>query len=386
MTTQFRNLVFEGGGMKGLAYIGAMRVLEEKGHLSSIKRVGGTSAGAINALLFALGCSIDEQQNLMETKNFEEFSDDSLFIGTDIYRLITDFGWNKGEHFLEWIDKEIEKKLGKKKATFQDLIDANKPELFVTGTNITTGDVEYFSAEHHANMPICEALRISMAIPVYFTAIRFGPNKDYYVDGGVILNYPVKLFDKKEYIDMDKEADAARRVDYYDIENEDSLEDHHDKDQYVYNRQTLGLRLDSGKEIKKYTRKRKETALEEAKRKEEARSKEEVKRQEKAKRSRFKRLIDRITRKEKKLKEINTFTRYLKSLVSAATSVQEHQHLHSDDWHRTIYIDTLEVKTTDFDMNPEVKKTLVEQGTDGAEKYFSWFENPDADPRPINKI
>lgn len=55
MTTQFRNLVFEGGGVKGIAYVGAMQVLAQRGVLKKIQRVGGTSAGAINALIMALG-------------------------------------------------------------------------------------------------------------------------------------------------------------------------------------------------------------------------------------------------------------------------------------------------------------------------------------------
>ena len=55
MAYHFRNLVFEGGGVKGIAYVGAMKVLKEEGILPNIKRVGGTSAGAINATLFALG-------------------------------------------------------------------------------------------------------------------------------------------------------------------------------------------------------------------------------------------------------------------------------------------------------------------------------------------
>ena len=55
MAYHFRNLVFEGGGVKGIAYIGAMKVLKDEGILQNITRVGGTSAGAINAALFALG-------------------------------------------------------------------------------------------------------------------------------------------------------------------------------------------------------------------------------------------------------------------------------------------------------------------------------------------
>ena len=51
----FRNLVFEGGGVKGIAYCCALGVLDERVILSRISRVGGTSAGAINATLLALG-------------------------------------------------------------------------------------------------------------------------------------------------------------------------------------------------------------------------------------------------------------------------------------------------------------------------------------------
>ena len=65
MAYHFRNLVFEGGGVKGIAYVGAMQVLEEKSILADIQRVGGTSVGAINALLFALGYDNNEQRDIL---------------------------------------------------------------------------------------------------------------------------------------------------------------------------------------------------------------------------------------------------------------------------------------------------------------------------------
>lgn len=45
----YKNLVLEGGGIRGLAYPGALQVLEGKGVLKNINRVAGTSAGAIIA-------------------------------------------------------------------------------------------------------------------------------------------------------------------------------------------------------------------------------------------------------------------------------------------------------------------------------------------------
>ena len=66
MDYPFRNLVFEGGGVKGIAYVGTMRVLESKGILQNISRVGGTSAGAINAAMFAAGYSNNEMLKVLK--------------------------------------------------------------------------------------------------------------------------------------------------------------------------------------------------------------------------------------------------------------------------------------------------------------------------------
>ena len=77
-TPQFRNLIFEGGGIKGIAYIGALEILSQRGHLDHLTRVGGTSAGAINALILAVGYSIREQQLILESTNFKDFMDSSF--------------------------------------------------------------------------------------------------------------------------------------------------------------------------------------------------------------------------------------------------------------------------------------------------------------------
>jgi len=49
-------------------------------------------------------------------------------------------------------------------------------------------------------------------------------------------------------------------------------------------------------------------------------------------------------------------------------------HLHSDDWKRTIYIDTKEVSTFDFDISKENKLKLIESGKKCTEKYFIWYD------------
>ena len=303
MAAQFRNLVFEGGGVKGIAYVGAMQVLSQRGLLDGIQRVGGTSAGAINALIFSLGYDIRTQRDILDSTDFREFMDDSFGMIRDVRRLAKDFGWHKGDFFSGWIGKLVQDRLGKANATFADLKKANLPALYVLGTNLSTGYGETFSAERHADMPLVTAVRISMSIPLFFAAMRYGARSDVYVDGGVMLNYPVKLFDRQRYIDMVAESAAARTVAYYNEENARFLLDRPDRSPYVYNRQTLGLRLDTQEEI----------------------------------------ALFRYDEPHQG-KGIKNFTDYARALIAAIMQVQENQHLHNDDWQRTLYINTLDVK------------------------------------------
>ncbi|HET8903636.1 MAG TPA: patatin-like phospholipase family protein [Saccharospirillum sp.] len=339
MTAQFRNLVFEGGGVKGIAYVGAMQVLARRGYLDHITRVGGTSAGAINALMFALGYDIKTQRSIIGSADFNEFMDNSFLFIRDLNRLWSEFGWNKGDFFVNWIGGYIREQLGDSRATFADLAAAGHPELYVIGTNLSTGYSEVFSAERHADMPLVEALRISMSIPLFYRAVRHGPRKDVYVDGGVLLNYPVKLFDRERYIDMAAEPEAARRADYYERENDRFLLELPGRSPYVYNRQTLGLRLETREDIGLFR-------------------------------------YDEPPRGD----PIDDFGGYAKALIRSLLRVQENQHLHGDDWKRTLYIDTLDVETTDFNLSDPKKAALIEQGIQGAETFLGWFEDPKNTP------
>lgn len=339
MPIQFRNLVFEGGGVKGIAYVGALRALERHGALEHVTRVGGTSAGAINALIVALGYTHEEQLELMQRADFREFLDDEFGFLRDVWRLVKQFGWNPGDVFSGWIGGIVAGRLGRADATFADLERATGIELYVVGANLATGFSEVFSAERHADMPLAKAVRISMSIPLLFTAVRHGPRDDVYVDGGVILNYPVKLFDRMKYIDMTAEAYAVRRTGYYDDENVRFLRTRPGRSLYAYNRQTLGLRLDTAEQIGLY---------------------------------RYNEPLRGRT--------VGDLLRYARALTDALRNVQENQHLHSDDWHRTVYINTLDVGTTDFDIADAKKQQLVEQGEAGVERYFEWFDDPAESP------
>ncbi len=343
MQTQFRNLIFEGGGVKGIACVGAMQVLEERGVLNHIRRVGGASVGAINALLFALGYSVSEQLEILRATSLRDFQDHSLGFARDVRRLLHEFGWNKGQYFAQWVGTLIAAKLGHADATFADLHTQGRASLYVIGTNLATGYAEIFSHERHPAMPLRRALRISMAIPLFFTAVRHGARRDLYVDGGITLNYPIKLFDRLRYLTPQDIPNNARQTPYYQALNLERQRLNPEHSPYIYNRQTLGIRLDTAEEIG---------------------------------------LFRYNAQPQGKL--IKNLKDYTYALLRALARAQENQHLHSDDWQRTIYINTLDITTLDFHITAAKKELLFQEGVRGAQSYFTWFN--DLSTHPINRI
>lgn len=335
----FKNLVFEGGGVKGIAYLGAIEVLSNAGILDQIERVGGTSAGAINAILIGLGFTPDETKEILWALNFNNFMDDDWGVVRDTDRLVEQFGWYKGDFFRNWIGNLIREKTGNSESTFADveaLKGAGKPfrSLYFMGTNLSTRYSEIFSAEHTPRMCIADAVRISMSIPLFFAAKR-SPRGDVYVDGGMLDNYPIKLFDRSKY------ANPANYSipEYYKQINDGLANQDRPVATYVYNKETLGFRLDTQQEISIFR-----------------------------------------DHAEPPHYKVDNFFDYAWALISTLMDAQDSAHLHSDDWARTVYIDTLGVGTTEFDLSGDKKKALEQSGRDGTAKYLQWFNNPDPKP------
>lgn len=340
MNYSFRNLVFEGGGVKGIAYVGVLRELQQRGILENIVRVGGTSAGAINAVLMALGYTLEETHEVLSTLDFRKFMDPSGVFLKDAWRLVSKFGWCKGDFFGSWIGDLIFEKARQKNPTFKELRADNYRDLYLIGTNLSTRFAEVFSAEHTPEMHVVDAVRRSMSIPIYFAAVR-DKRRDVFVDGGVFDNYPIKLFDRVKYVDKEVElSKQVRETEYYQEIN-NKLTD--PTNRYVYNKQTLGFRLDSGREIAMFWE-----------------------------------------GKEPEHHRIKNVEDYAYALGKAIMNVQTNQHLHGDDWHRTVYIDTIGVGTTQFDLNDELKKKLVREGEKGIKRYFQWYDKSDPEDRPKN--
>jgi NTE family protein len=80
--------------------------------------------------------------------------------------------------------------------------------------------------------------------------------------------------------------------------------------------------------------------------------------------------------------KIDDFFSYGWALVHTILENQQNTHLHDDDWQRTIYIDSLGVKTTEFDLSDDRKNRLVVSGRKGVEEYFKWYDTKPAINKP----
>lgn len=215
-TPRYRNLVMEGAGVKGFAYAGALQVLDSMGILKDIQRVAGTSVGAIQGALLAVGYTSAEIIKLTEHIPLKQFNDGGWMLAGGISRLRKQFGWYKGEKIAQWMEDLIAAKTGNGDITFAELhalsMEKGYKDLYITGTDLTYQTLRVFSFENYPNMRICDAVRISLSIPLYYRAVLMDDEGKIYdrpdgkqllhvmVDGGVLSNYPIFLFDSARYV------------------------------------------------------------------------------------------------------------------------------------------------------------------------------------------
>ena len=334
---QFRNLVFEGGGVKGIAYAGALKELEDLEIMQNITRVAGTSAGAITAVLVGLGASSDEVREIVAGTNFRDFMDGPWGIIGDAQRFIQNYGVYAGDVFSGWMRKQIYRFADDPNLTFRQMMDKKATthpqfrDLYLVGTNLSLQLPLVLSIEHSPDCPLWFAARISMSIPLFFAAVVDGVEKRIWVDGGVSWNYPLDLFDDMRFKPA---AKAAVKPDYtrYD-------------DNHIYNKETLGFRLDTRDQIK----------------------------------------AEKVGWNSPP-QRIENILDYGRALVGFMNDMANRLHLHKNDWDRTIFVETGSIKTTQFDLSPDEIKMLIDNGSRGVRDYFQWFKDPKSDPPPINRI
>lgn len=193
MSTNITNLAFKGGGVLGIAYAGALQVLQDQNILQQVKRVAGTSAGAITAALVSLKYTAEEIYSIVQATNFQSFED-----GENPLRIATKYGLYEGDAFLAWMQQHITAKGLPATATFADLQSNGMLDLHVFSTDLNAKALKEFSFATTPTVIVAEAVRASMSIPLFFAGWQFSnsnPDNHIYVDGGMVYNFPITIFD-----------------------------------------------------------------------------------------------------------------------------------------------------------------------------------------------
>ena len=161
-------LVLSGGGMRGVAHIGAIKALEEHNIIPT--HIAGSSAGAIVGALYAYG---------YDYKEILEFFENIQLLDITKYALNKP-GLIDAEKFYNNFRAYL----------IEDHFSALKKELYITATDILNGKLDIFKKGE-----LIRPVIASSAFPGVFAPVKI--NDNYYVDGGVLNNFPVKLLKQK---------------------------------------------------------------------------------------------------------------------------------------------------------------------------------------------
>jgi NTE family protein len=188
-------LVFSGGGAKGFAYIGLLKVIQEAG--LPVDYIGGTSIGSVMGGLYALGYHPDSIAKIVESINWDNLMTDKIDRKYIAYEekeygekyIITLPVANKGLNISTSLYKgqEIDLILNRYfSPAFQTRDFSELPTPFLCiATDLYTGNEVVLDTGYLPKM-----VRASMSIPGYFSAVDYG--NYLLVDGGVVNNFPVK--------------------------------------------------------------------------------------------------------------------------------------------------------------------------------------------------
>lgn len=210
--------VFEGGGIKGIAFAGALEVFEEAG--IQWQNLAGASAGAITAGLVAIGYTASELKEVMFHRvDFRSFMDSTGL--PNWLSLLFHRGMYKGDYFLNTMRDLIEEKTGKERLTFDDpLLTLPKYEtdsqedyearyqykLQMIASDISENRMLVLP-QHLAHLglnpgelEVAAAMRMSGSFPFFFKPVVLPEGRDshithWIIDGGMLSNFPIWLFD-----------------------------------------------------------------------------------------------------------------------------------------------------------------------------------------------
>ncbi len=188
-------IVLSGGGVRALAHIGALERLEKASYLRNVRRWIGLSAGALVAFAITIGYSLTELHDICARIDFEILQD--LEEGLP-FTFFDKLGLDTGCRLRKFLAALLTIRGLSAGTTFADLATAGKPALQIYATDLQTGAARCFSVESTPHIPLVDALRASMSLPIYFQPILDTETEHQLTDGAVLGLYPRCFLDDKD--------------------------------------------------------------------------------------------------------------------------------------------------------------------------------------------
>ena len=250
------DMVFEGGGAKGMVFVGALEVFFSEGHTHG--RLLGTSAGAITAALLAAGYRPEEMLESLSEKiegrsvfadfmavpepldkdairssatrellrnidlpfipeRFEEKLDDQLVEWLaaqpslrSVFSFIERGGWFSADNFVTWLEKRLDTGSYEGNArqysgmTLREFYKATQKDLALVASDTSKGAMLVLNHRTAPDLPLVWAVRMSMSVPLLWQEVVWKEGWGQYrgqemagdsiVDGGMLSNFPIELF------------------------------------------------------------------------------------------------------------------------------------------------------------------------------------------------
>lgn len=202
---EINKLAFSGGAIKGIAYVGVFKKIEELIYERSIeeskpdfdenkctipkfniKTICAVSVGSIFSLIYLLKYSYTEMLEEVLHKRFEQLKD------IRIMNFVSKYGLDSGVNLISWIQSLMVKKGVDPGITLKEFYDLNHIDFQIMATNLNKYCYKNFNYIDTPNVKVLDAVRMSISVPFLFTINEF--EGDIHVDGGLIDNYPIKVF------------------------------------------------------------------------------------------------------------------------------------------------------------------------------------------------
>lgn len=203
---EINKLAFSGGAIKGVAYIGIFKKIEELIYerrleevkpdfdaskcdipIFNIKTVCAVSVGSIFSLIYLLKYSYVEMLEEVLNKKFEQLKE------VRIMNFVNKYGLDSGHNLMNWLKEMMTRKNINSEITLKEFYDLNGIDFQIMATNLNKYCYKKFNYSDTPDVKVLDAIRMSISIPFLFTINEY--EGDIHVDGGLIDSYPIRVFD-----------------------------------------------------------------------------------------------------------------------------------------------------------------------------------------------